>query len=606
MKTQETTTHNIKHAYSGSLAFTLVSIIAVVVFAFPTTAWSQTAEWTVYNTVNSGLPYNGVTALAIDAQGTVWVGTGRWYAFAGGGLAKFDGENWTVYNTSNSELPNNDHISLSIDAQGNIWSGTESGLSKFDGENWTVYLTNNSGLPNNQTGAPVFDAEGNAWIGTSNGLARFDGANWTVYNTGNSGLPNNFIWPMAFDAQGNLWIGTFSGDLAKFDGANWTVYKASNSGLPGSTIASLCIDEQGNVWIGTYGGVVKFDGANWIVYNTVNSGLPNNRIWNLAVDAQGNIWAATDGGLAKYDGLNWTVYNMSNSGLPDNNVYSLAFDAQGNLWIGTESGGLAVYHPLPQVDLNADEKVNFKDFSMLAQYWFQDQPPFSYQRVDYEYLAVLAENWLADFRLVAHWNLDETEGNIAYDSIGDKNGTLYGQPLWQPAAGRIDGALQLDGNDDYISTNFALGSSVLSFSTFVWVKGGAPGQVIISQMNYIVGRTAQPGSTWLGTDSSDGKLITRLMDVPYGPLESEAVITDGQWHQVAVVYDFDGFCRSLYVDGAEVAKDETIVAGLLSPGSLRFGADKDLSAGSFFSGLIDDIRIYTMALSAKEIEELVR
>jgi ligand-binding sensor domain-containing protein len=40
-------------------------------------AWSQTAECTVYNTGNSGLPYNGVTALAIDAQGTVWVRTGR-------------------------------------------------------------------------------------------------------------------------------------------------------------------------------------------------------------------------------------------------------------------------------------------------------------------------------------------------------------------------------------------------------------------------------------------------------------------------------------------------------------------------------------------------
>jgi len=178
MKTQKIT-HNMKRAvYSGSLALTLASIIAAAVFAFPTVAWSQTAEWTVYNTANSGLPYNGVTALAIDAQGIIWVGTGRWYAFEGGGLAKFDGENWTVYNTSNSELPNNDHVGLSIDPHGNIWSGTESGLSKFDGENWTVYKTHNSGLPYNQTGAPAFDAEGNAWIGTfGGGLAKFDGAN---------------------------------------------------------------------------------------------------------------------------------------------------------------------------------------------------------------------------------------------------------------------------------------------------------------------------------------------------------------------------------------------------------------------------------------------
>ena len=138
--------------------------IVSLMLLLPVAAWAQAAEWTVYNTSNSGLPYSGVTALAIDAHENVWVGTGRWWAFAGGGLAKFDGEAWTVYNTSNSQLPNNDHVSLSIDSQGNIWSGTEGGLSKFDGENWTVYKTNNSGMRDDQCGAPAFDAEGNGWI----------------------------------------------------------------------------------------------------------------------------------------------------------------------------------------------------------------------------------------------------------------------------------------------------------------------------------------------------------------------------------------------------------------------------------------------------------
>ena len=116
------------------------------VFSLSAAAWSQTGEWTVYNSGNSGLPYNGVTALAIDDQGIIWVGTGRWWAHAGGGLARFDGTNWTVYNTSNSGLPDNDHVNVCIDAQGNIWSGTEVGLSRFDGVKWTVYRTGNSGM----------------------------------------------------------------------------------------------------------------------------------------------------------------------------------------------------------------------------------------------------------------------------------------------------------------------------------------------------------------------------------------------------------------------------------------------------------------------------
>ncbi len=567
------------------------------VFAFPTVAWSQTAEWTVYNTANSGLPYNGVTALAIDAQGTIWVGTGRWYAFAGGGLAKFDGQNWTVYNTGNSDLPNNDHVGISIDPQGNVWSGTESGLSKFDGVNWTVYKTYNSGLPDNQTGAPVFDAEGNAWIGTGNGLAKFDGANWTVYRTGNSGLPDNFIWPIAFDAQGNLWIGTFGGDLAKFDGARWRVYNAGNSALPGSTIASLSVDVQGNVWVGTYGGVAKFDGTNWMVYNTANSGLPHNRIWNLAVDAQGNIWAATSGGLAKFDGQNWTVYNTSNSGLPDNMVYSLAFDAQGNLWIGTHSGGLAVYRPRPAVDFNGDGIVDIKDLVRLIQSWGQDDPmvdiaplPFGDGFVDALDLELLMSYWGQPFddpTLIAHWALDEIEGNIAQDSANNNVGSVHGNPTWQPEGGMIGGALQLDCIDDYISTPRVLNPAYCRFSVFAWIKGGAPGQVVITQKG---------GANWLYTDPLEGNLMTELKGTGRGSavLLSQTAITDGDWHRIGLVWN--GSSRTLYVDDVEVAKDTQIDLKSSNDG-LHIGAGKNLDPGSFFSGLIDDVRIYNRAVT---------
>ena len=601
MKTQETT-QKIKWAgYSWSLDLNLASIIAAVVLALPTVAWSQTVDWMVYNTANSGLPYNGVTALAIDAQGNIWVGTGRWYAFVGGGLAKFDGQNWTVYNTANSELPNNDHISLSIDAEGNIWSGTESGLSKFDGVNWTVYKTHNSGLPDNQTGAPAFDAEGNAWIGTTGGLAKFDGANWTVYKTGNSGLPDNFIWPIAFDGQGNLWIGTFGGDLAKFDGANWTVYNAGNSALPGSTIASLTIDVQQNVWIGTYGGLAKFDGANWMVYNTANSGLPHNRIWNLAVGAQGNIWAATSGGLARFDGTNWTVYNTSNSGLPDNMVYSLAIDAQGNLWIGTENGGLAVYRigeRLPVVDFNGDGIVDIKDLLRFIQSWGQDDPivdiaplPFGDRVVDALDLELLMSYWgqpVDDPTLIAHWAMDEIEGDIAYDSIGTCDGTLLGDPVWQPDGGRVNGALQLYGVDDYVSTPFVLNPTDGVFSVFAWVKGGAPGQVVISQ-------TELGGVNWLYTDTLEGNLMTELKGFGRGAvaLPSQKVITDGNWHRIGFVWD--GSNRTLYVDDVAVAEDTQ--NGLKSSGGgLYIGTGKAMEPGSFWSGLIDDVRIYNRAV----------
>jgi len=48
--------------------------------------------------------------------------------------------------------------------------------------------------------------------------------------------------------------------------------------------------------------------------------------------------------------------------------------------------------------------------------------------------------------------------------------------------------------------------------------------------------------------------------------------------------------------GAEVAKDTNVVVGVYSDGGLYFGADKMLDAASFFSSLIDDVRIYNRAV----------
>jgi hypothetical protein len=97
-----------------------------------------------------------------------------------------------------------------------------------------------------------------------------------------------------------------------------------------------------------------------------------------------------------------------------------------------------------------------------------------------------------------------------------------------------------------------------------------------------------------------------LMDPVFLPLESDVVIADGQWHHIGLVYDHDTAHRHLYVDGAEVAEDTSFVGGLPSTGGLYFGAGEDLDVSSFWSGLIDDVRIYNVALSAKEVEELER
>jgi len=98
----------------------VLGLVVLLVIGSAVAVSSQTPEWTVYDTENSGLPDNYLTnALTIDAQGNIWIGT------RSRGLAKFDGETWTVYNTGNSGLPDNWIRPLAIDRQGNIWISTQ-------------------------------------------------------------------------------------------------------------------------------------------------------------------------------------------------------------------------------------------------------------------------------------------------------------------------------------------------------------------------------------------------------------------------------------------------------------------------------------------------
>jgi len=141
--------------------------------------------------------------------------------------------------------------------------------------------------------------------------------------------------------------------------------------------------------------------------------------------------------------------------------------------------------------------------------------------------------------------------------------------------------------DDYIFTDTVMNPANGPFSILAWIDGGAPGQVVISELG---------GSNWLSTDPVDGHLMTDLASRfgrSSGPLLSDTVITDANWHRIGLVWD--GWHRMLYVDGVMVAED--IQDSLNSMGtSMYIGTGNAMTPESFWSGLIDDVRIYNRAI----------
>ncbi len=246
------------------------------------------------------------------------------------------------------------------------------------------------------------------------------------------------------------------------------------------------------------------------------------------------------------------------------------------------------------VDFNGDGKVDGKDVLHMVSHWATDDSlcdigPFAWGDgiVGLEDLTVLADYLVKEFSdptLVAHWALDETQGSTTRERVSGCDDVVLGG-LWQPTGGQVAGAIQLDGADDYVIATFALNPAKGPLSVLAWVKGGTPGQVAISEPT---------AANWLMADA-EGKLRTELQ--AFGrtgaPLQSQTIITDGQWHRIGLVWD--GSRRTLYVDGI-VAAEDTQSALPSSGNGLYIGTGKNMESGTFWSGLIDDVRIYNRAV----------
>lgn len=350
--------------YLNNMIKKVLSLHAFLLFlTFP--LYAQNA-FTIYNSQNSPLPFDGVNCIAFDSTGINWIGTEF-------GLASFDGTNWNIFNTMNSGLPDNAIRCIAVDRFNNKWIGTFfGGLVKYDGTNWTVYNTQNSDLPDDYIKTIAFDTSGHKWIGTIIGMAEFDDTNWTVYDMSNSpfALSDN-IACINIDNNNFFKIGTMNGGLIYINNGNWQVFTIPNgSGIPDNTILEISMDINGVEWLSTpaNGLVAHPGGFTWLIYTPFTSSMPSASTSSLEIsDYPGVVWVGTlDAGIVRKSGVNFTAYNPSNSVFPDYVATFIEKDLNGILWIGTTSGGLVKLDEsllLSTEEANLSSGITFNSFA---------------------------------------------------------------------------------------------------------------------------------------------------------------------------------------------------------------------------------------------------
>jgi hypothetical protein len=184
------------------------------------------------------------------------------------------------------------------------------------------------------------------------------------------------------------------------------------------------------------------------------------------------------------------------------------------------------------------------------------------------------------------------------------NGALSGssgsqsRPL--PVQGKIGQALNFDGTDDVVNLG-DVADQTGSFSVAVWIKpfdvSGAGGRIIVKDNN----------EGWALSYNDSGPNNIRFFCRQTGPVitDADGFLSSNTWSHVVGVFDTDANTKTIYIDGIQRAQD-TGVTGDPSNNIHPLGIGDDPGAGvsAPFKGTIDEVRIYSRALSATQAAAL--
>ena len=207
-----------------------------------------------------------------------------------------------------------------------------------------------------------------------------------------------------------------------------------------------------------------------------------------------------------------------------------------------------------------------------------------------------------DKRLTAHWTFDEASGAECRDSSGHGWHATAAPRAIMP--GRLKGvfgnALVLSG-DHLVSVSERVSlADPAGISLSAWTK-----PTELSHYREIF-RKEDGNNRVLFSFQVDGNFLSLGLNVG-GYVECRAAIDrtrgrDGRWHHCAAT--FDGRWMRVYLDGDEIGCLER--PGKISAGGNAPGCIGSSNGGETFQGMLDDLRIYAGALSAREIELLHR
>jgi hypothetical protein len=221
-----------------------------------------------------------------------------------------------------------------------------------------------------------------------------------------------------------------------------------------------------------------------------------------------------------------------------------------------------------------------------------------------------------DVSLGHDWTFDEGKGTRGGDSVGAKPATLAAGATFAP--GRVGNALDLPGTGAYATTSGVDVRTDSSFTVSAWVNlkdnpcdidttprcflsavsldGGNTTSKF--RLGHVVDDSGHDGN-WIFEVPEEGGSVTKAsLEVMQGELRS--------WVHLTGVYDAPGKTIWLYVDGTR-KEPGTLLKPWQGTGGLQVGRSKTAGEwGGYWRGGVDDVRLYSGALTADRVSALWR
>lgn len=322
---------------------------------------------------NAGIPQIGISTLASDQDGSIWMGTFGRGVLHWGGYGQV--QNWTPRQGLSSPLT----WSITADDAGDIWVANELGGNVIAGRGERVMPWPAEAAAPHQSRSVLRAADGSMWIVLFDGRVlryRSDTRRTDVVATVPYFLRGGYL-----DRSGQLWVLSVGG-LYRIQDTGAAVREAPEVIATGMC-SDLAEDPAGTLWLACSSGLYRRQQGHWrklqegpvaspsgyehvvatadggLLLSTLEPGLLRGRLhgdgvtlsrvedplldrtrfYFLRPDRAGRIWAGGGNGVDVLENGRWTRLSMSD-GLVWNETDHNAFhaDDDGTIWIGTAAG----------------------------------------------------------------------------------------------------------------------------------------------------------------------------------------------------------------------------------------------------------------------------